>query len=59
VTAVLHSLVDCGNRPEALGGDFVLLHNPKASVTLPDSAFSRCLQHHFEDDHLVSLEATL
>ena len=59
VTAVLHSLVDCGNHPEALGGDFVVLHNPKATVTLPDSAFSRCLQHHFEDDHLVSLEATL
>jgi hypothetical protein len=59
VTAVLHSLVDCGNRPEALGGDFVLLHNPKATVTLPDSAFSWCLQQHFEGDHLVSLEAAL
>lgn len=59
VTAVLHSLVDCGNHPEALGGDFVLLHNPLASVSLPDSAFSWCLQQHFDHDHLVSLEATL
>lgn len=59
VTAVLHSLVDCGNHPDALGGGFVVLHNPKANVTLPDSAFSWCLQHHFEDDHLVSSDAAL
>lgn len=58
LTAVLHSLVDCGNHPEALGGDFLMLHNPKASVIIPDSAFSRCQQFHFQDDHLVTLEAT-
>ena len=55
VTAVLHSLVDCGNHPETLGGDFVVLHNPKASVRLPDSGFPWCLQQHFVDNHLESL----
>lgn len=59
VSAVLHSLVDCGNHPEALGGDFALLHNPLATVPLPDSAFSWCLQQHFDQDHLVYLRATL
>ncbi len=57
VTAVLHGLVDCWNHPEALGGNFAMLHNPKANITLSDSTFSWCLQHHFEDDHLVSMES--
>lgn len=56
ISAVIHSLADCGNHPESLGGDFVLLHNPKASVTLPDSAFPWCLQQHFVEDHLVPVE---
>lgn len=56
VTAVLHSLVDCANHPEALGEDFVVLHNPKACVSLPDSAFSWCVQQHFRTDHLEPLQ---
>jgi hypothetical protein len=30
ISAVLHSAVDCVNRPEAPGEDFVVLHNPPA-----------------------------
>jgi len=52
VSAVLHSLVDCGNHPPRLGGDFTLLHNPIATCPIPDAAFSWCLQQHYREDHL-------
>lgn len=55
ISAVLHSLVDPWNHPKELGGDFELLHNPKASTRLLDSSFLWCLQQHFVEDHLEPL----
>jgi len=53
VSAVLHSAVDCVNRPEALGGDFIVLHNPTADRRLDQSMFRWCgRQYVFEDDEL-------
>ena len=39
VSAVLHSSVDCANRPSRLGGEFIILHNPSASRSLDRSVF--------------------
>lgn len=39
VSAVLHSRVDCANLPSLLGGDFQMLHNPRA-VSIPDDLFA-------------------
>lgn len=52
VSAVLHSGVDCVNRPEVLGGDFVVLHNPTATRPLERPMFGWCKQYIFENDEL-------
>ncbi len=52
VSAVLHSGVDCVNRPAELGGDFVVLHNPTARHPLELSAFKWCKQYVYNDGEL-------
>ena len=37
--AVLHSSVDCANRPDVLGADFSILHNPMSSYSLDHELF--------------------
>jgi len=49
ISAVLHSGVDCVNRPEVLGRDFSVLHNPNASRPLDMATFSWCKQYVFEN----------
>lgn len=56
-SAVLHSSVDCANRPEGLGGDFSLLFNPRAVQPLEESAFLWCERFKVESDELVRSEA--
>lgn len=45
IVAVLHSAVDCVNRPDCLGGDFDILHNPSAAQQLPRDLLSWCIQY--------------
>jgi hypothetical protein len=54
VSAVLHSGVDCVNRPAILGEDFSILHWPAALPThrLDDSVFSWCEQMFYQDNEL-------
>lgn len=49
VSAVLHSAVDCVNRPADLGGDFAVLHNPGATHPIPPSTFFWCDQYFFHE----------
>lgn len=51
-TAVIHSGVDCANRPSLLGADFSVLHNPTSSFQLPAQLFSWCQQFKFENSAL-------
>lgn len=55
VSAVLHSAVDCVNRPEFLGGEFSILHNPLAACPLNPSTFSWCDQYFYRDGVLEKL----
>lgn len=55
VSAVLHSSVDCVNRPPVLGNDFVVLHNPTAQRQLKRSLFSWCKQYVYNDGELKVL----
>src|SRR5205807_7241182 len=52
VSGVLHSAADCVNRPPALGGDFMVLHNPTAAHPLEDSLFAWCEQMLYRNDAL-------
>ncbi|MBI3494233.1 MAG: hypothetical protein HY047_21000 [Acidobacteria bacterium] len=52
ISAVLHSMVDCVNRPKELGGDFQVLHNPMANRPLDPSIFSWCDQFTYENGTL-------
>lgn len=49
VSAVLHSAVDCVNRPPELGGDFAVLHNPSATHPIHPSVFDWCDQYSYRD----------
>ena len=50
LSAVLHSRVDCANFPPELGGDFAILHNPRATWRLGDELFAFCKQTRVEED---------
>ena len=52
ISAVLHSGVDCVNRPSVLGGDFCVLHNPSASQPLKMTTFEWCKQYVLVDGDL-------
>jgi hypothetical protein len=49
VSAVLHSAVDCVNRPQLLGGDFSILHNPSASHPIDRTIFHWCEQMFYRE----------
>jgi type I restriction enzyme S subunit len=49
VSAVLHSSVDCVNRPTVLGADFSVLHNPLATQPLAPLTFDWCDQYFYND----------
>ncbi|MDP1767522.1 MAG: hypothetical protein Q8L74_01825 [Nitrospirota bacterium] len=51
-SAVLHSGVDCANHPEQLGGDFSVLHNPRARCPLDVTVLGRCEQFSLQDNQL-------
>lgn len=51
-SAVLHSGVDCANHPNQLGGDFSVLHNPKAQCPVEAKVFSWCEQFTLQNEHL-------
>lgn len=50
VSALLHSRVDCANFPRQLGGDFGILHNPRADAPLGDELFAFCKQTRVRED---------
>lgn len=52
VSAVLHSAVDCVNRPERLGDDFSVLHNPLAARPLNPSTLDWCDQYFYREGTL-------
>lgn len=52
ISAILHSGVDCVNRPPQLGGDFSVLHNPLASRPIGPSTFDWCDQYFYRDGAL-------
>lgn len=41
LSAVLYSHVDAGNPARRLGDDFILIHNPRALVPVPDMTIRR------------------
>jgi len=53
LSAVIHSRVDCLNRPEELGEDFMVLHNPLAARPLEPSVFKWCEQYVYNDGELT------
>ena len=57
VSAVLHSGVDCvhKHKPEVLGDDFEVLHNPTAQRPLKRSMFIWCKQYVYEAGELKVL----
>jgi len=52
VSAVLHSGVDCVNRPDILGDDFIVLHNPTAKHPLDPTIFQWCEQMFYQNGKL-------
>ena len=52
VSAVLHSAVDCVNRPNAIGADFSLLRNPLATCPLQPQTFGWCEQYSYRNGEL-------
>jgi len=52
VSAVLHSGVDCVNRPAILGDEFIILHNPTAAHPLDSTVFQWCEQLFYRDGKL-------
>ena len=52
ISAVIHSGVDCVNRPAVLSDDFCVLHNPSASRPLGMTTFAWCKQYVFADGEL-------
>lgn len=52
ISACLHSSVHAAARPDKLGGDFVLVHNPTANVALRRNAFRRGAELWVENDKL-------
>ena len=59
VSAIINSAVDCVNRPNDLGGDFTLLHNPKASQRIDDSILDWCKQYSLSGNGLVTREPNM
>ncbi len=57
ISSVLHSSVDCVNRPATLGGDFSMLHNPNASLGVNQSLFGWCQQFSLVGDELITRES--
>lgn len=56
ISAVLNSSVDCVNRPEILGGDFSILHNPRANQRIDQSILNWCKQYSLSGDELITNE---
>lgn len=56
ISAVLHSAVDCVNRPQELGGDFCILHNPKSAQSVEKNIFSWSKQMELIGDELITSE---
>jgi type I restriction enzyme S subunit len=52
-SAVLHSSVDCVNRPVEFGGDFCVLHNPNALHPIDESVFSWARQMRFKNGQII------
>jgi type I restriction enzyme S subunit len=52
VSAVLHSVVECVSRPQEIGGDFAVLHNPGALHPIHPSVFDWCDQYFYREDVL-------
>lgn len=42
ISAVIHSMMRVQDGPEPLGEDFVIVHNEKARIPLPEAAFEWC-----------------
>jgi hypothetical protein len=59
VSAVLHSGVDCVNRPAILGEDFTILHNPTAIHPLDTSIFQWCEQMFYQNGRLNHFAANI
>jgi hypothetical protein len=52
ISAVLYSSVDCANKPETFGGDFVLVHNTSAKNKLQKGTFRFGREYWIENDEL-------
>lgn len=59
VSAVLHSRVDCVNRPTEIGSDFEILHNPKAVHSIDPATFPWATHWVLRDDKLTKKEPSL
>ncbi len=59
VSAVLHSSVDCVNRPKEIGADFCILHNPSAVHDIDPLAFPWSKHLVLRDDELVEIKPNL
>ena len=56
-SAVIHSGVDCVNRPNEMGGDFCILHNPNSAGSIGQDLFSWARQLVLHGNELVDSRA--
>ena len=56
VSAVLHSSVDCVNRPTEIGADFCILHNPSAIRGIDPLVFPWAKHLVLRDDELIEIK---
>lgn len=56
VSAVLHSAVDCANRPSEIGADFCILHNPNATHAINPRMFPWLTNLVLRNEELIKIE---
>lgn len=56
ISAVIHSAVDCANRPSELGADFDVLHNPLAKHPLSTKSMPWCRHRIYNNGELETIE---
>lgn len=55
ISAAIHSSIDAANNLRRLGGDFYVIHNPRARNPLPLEAFAQWPQYVYANDRLTCI----
>lgn len=59
ISAIIYSNVDCANKPEEFGSDFILIHNAVAKNKLDLGVFKFGREYWIENDDLKSFNHNL